>query len=75
MGGAKGGKPSAWKTAGMTAGPLLAIIALYGIAIKNFQWMAVGVAGLIILFWYANHQREKPLLPLPPPPFMGGPAQ
>jgi hypothetical protein len=75
MGGAKGGKPSNWKTAGMTAGPLLALIALYGIAIKNFQWMAVGVAGLIILFWYANHQREKPLIPLPPPPFMGGPAQ
>jgi len=73
--GGKEKKASRWRTLEMTIGPLLALIALYGLAIRNFQWVMVGAAGLIILLWYTNNQRAKPLLPLPPPPFMGDQAQ
>jgi hypothetical protein len=65
------GPGSSWRTAELTAGPLLALIAIIGVANRSFELIALGFGGLMILFWYTNHQREKPLMPLPPPPFYG----
>lgn len=76
-GGSGGGSStsSKWRTAEITFGPVFFIIALYGVWKKDMLMMLVGLLGLGVLFWYTNHQREKPLLPLPPPPFYGPEGQ
>lgn len=55
------------------AGLVLAGVFFYGLAKKDMTYMFFGAVGVAVLFWYMNHQREKPLMPLPSPPFTGGP--
>jgi len=69
----KGGKSNTWRNAEIIIGPVMALLALYGMAVRNATYIFLGVIGLTVLFWYTNHQRKKPLVPLPPPPFYGPP--
>jgi len=49
----------------------IAILFIYGLSKKDLIMMSVAGVLTVLLFWYMNHRREKPLIPLPPPPFYG----
>lgn len=77
-----GGKEGKGRMPGMgTIEAVLALITLvlflFGLSKKPVDWTIVllSIIMAVLLFWYMNHQREKPLMPLPPPPFMGEPQE
>lgn len=63
-------KPSAG-TIELVVGFVIAIIFIYGLLNKNLQYMSISAVLAVLLFWYMNYKRKSPLIPLPPPPFMG----
>lgn len=74
--GAKGSsKKPGLGTVEAVLGLIILVLFLYGLSQRppDFKMVLISIILAVVLFWYMNHQRPKPLLPLPPPPFVGGP--
>lgn len=71
--GTKTGAPSN-NTIELLVGPIGLILFLFGLMNRNFLMMIIGIAIVALLFWHMNHKRDKPLIPMPPPPYMQQPS-
>ena len=65
----KGGKKMNWGLAEGLAVIVIAIAFLYALKERNWVFVIISIVLAIVLFWYMNTRRAKPLIPPPPPPY------
>jgi hypothetical protein len=48
---------------------ILLAMFLYGLSSRDYQYMILAIILAAVLFWYMNHKRSTPIVPLPAPPY------
>ena len=67
--GEKSGRKVNWGLAEGVAVIAIAVAFLYALNEEEWVLILISIILAVVLFWYMNSRRAKPLIPLPPPPY------